>query len=127
MAQGQYLLFGFVRPSRQQQYFKLDPSQDSSVGSISAWYRGGPGFKSQQGQEFLNENIKFEFEWSCIKPSVFLCACITGCKSRQDLLFSWKYKVNSTSYLLIFLTSLGLLDQGKYLSYTIKTNIIHNM
>ena len=34
----------------------LNPSQDSSVGSISAWYRGGPGFKSRQGQEFFNEN-----------------------------------------------------------------------
>ena len=33
-----------------------DPSQDSSVGSILAWNRGGPGFKSQQGREFLNEN-----------------------------------------------------------------------
>ena len=32
------------------------PSQDSSVGSISAWYRGGPGFKSRQGREFFNEN-----------------------------------------------------------------------
>ena len=32
------------------------PSQDSSVGSISAWYWGGPGFKSLQGQKFINEN-----------------------------------------------------------------------
>ena len=23
---------------------------------LSAWYRGGPGFKSQQGGEFFNEN-----------------------------------------------------------------------
>ena len=37
-------------------YKGLHPSQDSSVGSISAWYRGGPGFKSWQGQEFFNEN-----------------------------------------------------------------------
>ena len=27
----------------------FNPSQDSSVGSILAWYRGGPGFKSRQG------------------------------------------------------------------------------
>ena len=27
-----------------------DPSQDSSIGSISGWYRGGPGFKSRQGR-----------------------------------------------------------------------------
>ena len=32
------------------------PSQDSSVGSISAWYQGGPGFKYRQGREFFNEN-----------------------------------------------------------------------
>ena len=31
-------------------------SQDSLVGSISAWYRGGPGFKSQQWKEFFDEN-----------------------------------------------------------------------
>ena len=40
--------------------FKLNsifnPSQDSSVGSISAWYQGRPGFKSRQGREFFNEN-----------------------------------------------------------------------
>ena len=36
--------------------FKIDPSQDSSIGSISAWYRKGPGFKSQQGQEFFSES-----------------------------------------------------------------------
>ena len=28
--------------------FSRYPSQDSSVGSISAWYQGGPGFKSRQ-------------------------------------------------------------------------------
>ena len=33
-----------------------DPSQDSSIDSILAWYRGGPGFNSQQGQEFFSEN-----------------------------------------------------------------------
>ena len=32
------------------------PSQRSSVGSISAWYWGGPGFKSRQRREFFNEN-----------------------------------------------------------------------
>ena len=30
-----------------------NPSQESSVGSISAWYRRGPGFKSRQGQKLL--------------------------------------------------------------------------
>ena len=35
---------------------KQHPSQDSSVGSILAWHRGGPGFKSRQGREFFNEN-----------------------------------------------------------------------
>ena len=34
----------------------LDPNQDSSIGSISAWYRGVPGFKFRQGQEFFSEN-----------------------------------------------------------------------
>ena len=34
-----------------------NPSQDSSVGRISAWYWGGPGFKSQQGRELFNENM----------------------------------------------------------------------
>ena len=38
------------------QTYTYKPSQDSSVGSISAWYWGGPGFKSWQGQEFFNEN-----------------------------------------------------------------------
>ena len=28
-------------------------SQNSLAGSISAWYRGGPEFKSWQGQELL--------------------------------------------------------------------------
>ena len=28
------------------------PSQDSSIGSRSAWYRGGPGFKSRTGNNF---------------------------------------------------------------------------
>ena len=31
-------------------------SQDCSIGSISAWYRGRPRFKSRQGQEFFSEN-----------------------------------------------------------------------
>ena len=34
----------------------MDPSQDSSICSISAWYWGGPGFKCRQGQEFFSEN-----------------------------------------------------------------------
>ena len=38
---------------------KIYPSQDGSVGSISVWYRGGPGFKSWQGREFFNENNKY--------------------------------------------------------------------
>ena len=33
-------------------------SLDSSIGSISARYLGGLGFKSQQGREFFNENKK---------------------------------------------------------------------
>ena len=33
-----------------------NPSQDSSIGSISAWYRGSPRFKSRQGREFFSEN-----------------------------------------------------------------------
>ena len=33
----------------------LHPSQDSSIGSISVWYREGPGFKSRQGREFCSE------------------------------------------------------------------------
>ena len=36
--------------------FHTDPSQDSSIGSISAWYWGGPGFKSPKGREFFSEN-----------------------------------------------------------------------
>ena len=32
------------------------PSQDSSIGSVSAWYCGGPGFKSWQ--EFFCKNKK---------------------------------------------------------------------
>ena len=37
---------------------KTYPSQDSSVGSISAWYWGIPRFKSRQRREFYNENKK---------------------------------------------------------------------
>ena len=33
----------------------LPGKKDSSVGSVSAWYRGGPRFKSRQGREFFNE------------------------------------------------------------------------
>ena len=33
-----------------------DPSLDSSIGSTSAWYLGGPRFKSQQRQNIFNEN-----------------------------------------------------------------------
>ena len=33
-----------------------DPNQDSSIGSISASHRGGPGFKSRQVREFFSEN-----------------------------------------------------------------------
>ena len=32
---------------RQELFF--NPSQDSSIGGISAWYQGGPGFKSWLG------------------------------------------------------------------------------
>ena len=38
-------------------YLALDySSQDSSIGSILASYRGGPGFKSRQGQKIFSEN-----------------------------------------------------------------------
>ena len=37
-------------------YLRFLKCQDSSVGSISAWYCGGPEFDPQQGQEFVNEN-----------------------------------------------------------------------
>ena len=47
----------------------------------------------------------------------FYVYAFTGCKSGQDLLFSWKYQVNSTSHLLIFFTSFETLDQGKHLPY----------
>ena len=30
-------------------YRQSYPSQDGSIGSILAWYQGGPGFKSWQG------------------------------------------------------------------------------
>ena len=29
-----------------------NPSQDSSIGSISAWYRGGPGSNPGKGENF---------------------------------------------------------------------------
>ena len=32
------------------------PSQDNLIGSISAWYRGGPWFKTRQEREFFSEN-----------------------------------------------------------------------
>ena len=38
------------------QTFTFYPSQESSIGSISARYWGGPGFKSRQWQEFFSEN-----------------------------------------------------------------------
>ena len=38
------------------QHYLFDPSQDSSIGSISAWYRESPGFKARQGREFFSEN-----------------------------------------------------------------------
>ena len=45
--------------------FKVEgyyPSQDSSVGSILAWYQGRPGFKSWQGREFFNEKIQHDLQ-----------------------------------------------------------------
>ena len=45
--------------SRNLNFALYDPSQDSSVGSILAWYPGGPGFISQQGQKFFNENNQY--------------------------------------------------------------------
>ena len=37
-----------------------DPSKDSSIGSILAWYRGGPRFKSRQGRKFFSENKQLD-------------------------------------------------------------------
>ena len=37
-------------------YRSQDPSQVRSIGSLSAWYWGGPGFKSPQGREFFSDN-----------------------------------------------------------------------
>ena len=51
------------------------PSQDSSVDSISAWYRRGPGSKFWQGQEFVNENkqmITFKFKWSWVEHRIMV-------------------------------------------------------
>ena len=42
-----------------------NPSQDSSVDSILAWYWGGPGLKSWQGLEFFNENNCFDIVFEC--------------------------------------------------------------
>ena len=39
------------------------PSPDSSIGSTSAWYHGGCGFKSWQGIEsFPDSNLKYVTE-----------------------------------------------------------------
>ena len=57
---------------------QMYPSQDSSVGSISARYRGGPGFKSQQRREFFNENKllnKLEFEY-CVESRLYVGALV---------------------------------------------------
>ena len=52
-------LFPFYRiPFKLELYECLtNPSQDSSIGSISAWYGGGSGFKSRQGRIFSLTNI----------------------------------------------------------------------
>ena len=47
--------FNKVR-SDMHEIIQLNRSQDSSVGSILALYRGGSGLKSRQGWEFFNEN-----------------------------------------------------------------------
>ena len=49
------------QPNHEKEWEKMrldsnNSSQDTSIGSISAWYRGGPGFKSRQGREFFREN-----------------------------------------------------------------------
>ena len=60
VSERKFLLRGGLLQQEKSCYFKpvlrtTDPSQDSSVGSILAWYWGGPGFKSRQGKEFFNE------------------------------------------------------------------------
>ena len=47
----------------------LNPSHDSSIGSISASYRGGSGFKSRQGQEFFSENKSLD----CLNLNTNIC------------------------------------------------------
>ena len=42
-----HLVHDLFRPTKSRLTY---PSQDSSIGGISAWYRGGPRFKSQQGR-----------------------------------------------------------------------------
>ena len=70
-----------------------NPSQDSSVCSISAWCQRGPRFKSRQVREFLNENNllcgkkhnirsleRQLVAWACCSPSYgkFLGSGIDG-------------------------------------------------
>ena len=42
-------VFRLLNKSVRNELPKYNPSQDSSIDSISAWYQRGPGFKSQQG------------------------------------------------------------------------------
>ena len=50
------------------------PSQDSSIGSILAWYRGGPGFKSRKEQEFFSSSGVF---CRVIFTSIIICLNLT--------------------------------------------------
>ena len=72
MSLSHFSLFGFCKSIEKdfktktffavQVYLKVNnkgeghPSQDSSIGSISALYRGGTRFQSRQGREFFSEN-----------------------------------------------------------------------
>ena len=76
-----HLRFGIFSPMVQNMvfiymgvWFRWYSRQDSSVGSILAWHRGCPRFKSRQGRECFNENkllIKFKFEWSCVESRFY--------------------------------------------------------
>ena len=76
-------------------------SQDSSVGSISTWYGGGPGLKTQQGREFLNENNYFALklfvfvQWSILGVlKLPICDVIVIKKVPMEIklhFFGWDY------------------------------------
>ena len=83
----------------------LNPSQDSSVGSISAWYRGGSGFKSRQGREFFNENNQV-----CESSRGGLVRKKTERSITIEYMKAW-YKC-SVSLRYVILVKLGFTDKG---------------